>query len=277
MKKLFTLLWITLLVFQSCNNRTEISTQISEEISDKHEIKPIPIIKNTKNTSIPTDEIVEEFYRAIFDKDSIKVRQMVGTTFPANYEPKNKIPPLQALIWTSDNLYLIKLFVENGADINKKGSFLVLVASEYGRLETLRYLVEKGCDIKHNDAFSKAGFHQFYDEARFLLLIGANQEKGDIRGKLWVFEQAVIKSDYEVLNKLNLTNGEINENNCNGETALIIAIKQNNPEMVKYLINKNTDKKKPETYDCGDEISYGKTPIQIARENDFQEIIALLE
>ena len=80
-----------------------------------------------------------------------------------------------------------------------------------------------------------------------------------------------------MLNKLNLTNGEINENNCNGETALIIAIKQNNPEMVKYLINKNTDKKKPETYDCGDEISYGKTPIQIARENDFQEIIALLE
>ena len=277
MKKLFILLWITLLVFQSCNNKTEKSNQILTEIADKHELKPTQIIKNTKKIPIPTDEIVDEFYQAIFRNDSKKVRKMLQTTFPANYEPKNKIPPLQALIWTSDNLYLIKLLVENGADINTKGIFLVVVASEYCRLETLRYLVEKGCDIKNNEAFNKAGFHEFYDGAKLLLLNGANQEKGDIRGKLWVFEQAVNKSDYEVLNKLNLTKEEINQNNCNGETALIIAIKQNNLEMVKYLINKNSDKNKPETYDCGDDISYGKTPIQIARKNDFQDIISLLE
>lgn len=143
MKKLFILLWITLLVFQSCNNKTEKSNQILTEIADKHELKPTQIIKNTKKIPIPTDEIVDEFYQAIFRNDSKKVRKMLQTTFPANYEPKNKIPPLQALIWTSDNLYLIKLLVENGADINTKGIFLVVVASEYCRVRNFEIFGRK--------------------------------------------------------------------------------------------------------------------------------------
>lgn len=276
MEKLLILLCIILLVFQSCKNRTEKSAQILDEIANKQELKITQTIKSVEITT-PTDEIVDEFYQAIFDNNNKKVKQMVETSFPAHYEPKSKILPLQALFWTSDNLYLTKLLVENGADITKNGKLLIAVASEYNRLQILKYLIEKGCDLKNSEAFNKAGFHQFYEGAKLLLLHGANQELGDLRGKLWVFEQAVNKSDYEVLKKLNLTQEELNQNNCNGETALIIAIKQNNFEMVKYLINRNSDKNKPETYDCGDDISFGKTPIQIARKNNFQEIISFLE
>lgn len=271
---LFILLTLTL---QSCENKTKKTLEISNEKTKTQEIKQVHKAQKNAVIPTPTDKIVDEFYQAIFDNDNEKVRKMLETEFPANYEPKNKILPLQAVIWTSDNIYLSKLFVEGGTNINNKENPLIVLASEYGRLKIMQYLIEKGCDIKSNDSFNTAGFYQFYDCAKLLLINGANQKKGDVRGKLWVFEQAVIKDDYEVLNKLNLTNDEINTNNCNGETALIIAVKQNNVNMVKFLLDKNADKNKTETFDCGDDISYGKTPIQIAKKNNFQEIISLLQ
>lgn len=272
-----SLLFALVFHLQSCENIEKKPNKDSRKINESKEINPTRTLQKSTEISIPTDEVIDEFYDAIHDNDNKKVKQMLETQFPANYEPKNKISPLQALIWTSDNLYLTKLFVEGGANINSEENPLTVIASEYGRLKILNYLIEKGSDIKNNEAFNKAGFHHFYDVAKLLLFNGANQEKGNIEGKLWVFEQAIIKSDFEVLNKLNLTKEEINHNNCNGETALIIAVKQKNLKMVKYLLNKNADKNKSETFDCGDDIYYGKKPIQIARKINFEEIIPLLE
>ncbi|RZL44837.1 MAG: ankyrin repeat domain-containing protein [Pedobacter sp.] len=272
-----SLFFILVFILQSCEYKAKKNAQALNKTVEKQEINQIQNVPDTIKIPIPTDEIVDEFYQAIFDIDNKKVREMLETKFPANYQPKNKIAPLQAVIWTSDNLYITRLLVEGGAKINDKEKPLTVVAAEYGRLGILEYLIEKGGDIKNNEAFNKAGFHQFYDCAKLLLLNGANQVRGDLRGKFWVYEQAVNKADYEALNKLALTDEELNHNNCNGETALIIAVKQNNLEMVEYLLKRKVDKNKKETFDCGDKIHYGKTPVHIARENDFQKITALLE
>lgn len=227
---------------------------------------------------IPSREVVDEFYDAIFANNTQKALKMIGTKFPANYEPKNKIAPIQAAIW-QNNLVIVKALIEGGAVINKPKSdeSYVETAAEKGTLEILKYLIQKGGNISNSDAFNTAGFGNFYDCAKFLLLKGANQEKGDIRGKFHVFEQAVRKSDYEVLNALKFNKGDIDYHNYEGETALIIAVKKNNPEMVKYLLKKGADKNKPETFDAGDDISYGKKPIQIATKMKLTEIVKLLK
>ena len=226
---------------------------------------------------VPSPAVVDEFYDAVFANRTQKALKMIGAKFPANYEPKNKIAPLQAAIW-QNNLAVVKALVESGAVINKPKSdeSYVETAADKGTLEILKYLIQKGGNITNSDAFNTAGFGNFYDCAKLLLLKGANQEKGDIRGKFHVFEEAVRRSDYEVLNALKFNKGDIDYHNYDGETALIIAVKKNNLEMVKYLLKKGADKNKPETFDAGDDISHGEKPIQIATKMKFTEIVRLL-
>lgn len=260
--------------FGSCVEKAKENQKIERVSLDN--VKPVVIQISDGNNSEPTWQIVDEFYDAIFANDTEKVKGMVGTTIPANFQPKNKISPLQAVIWTADNVSLVQFMINGGITFNDKKENLVLVACEYKRLEILKYLIQKGVAFKDNDSFNKAGFYQFYEGAKYVLLKGADQNIGDIRGKLWVFHEAVRKSDYEVLNALKLTKDDLEFNECTGESALIIAVKNNNLEMVKYLIEKGADKNKPETFDCGDDTSYGKLPIEIARDNKFKEIVATL-
>jgi ankyrin repeat protein len=233
----------------------------------------------------PASEVTEEFYSAVFENNTQKAIKMLGTKFPANYEPKNKMTPLQAAIM-QNNLALVKALVEGGANINNtekvstgesNSESAVEDAAGGGTLEILQYLLQKGGTITNNSAFNLAGFGHFYDCAKLLLLKGANQDKGDIRGKLWLFEQAVRKSDYEVLNALKLNKDELDSNNYDGETALIIAVKNKNDNMVIYLLKKGVNKNKPETFDAGDDISYGKKPIQIATKMKLTKIVKLLK
>ncbi len=226
---------------------------------------------------------------ALKSEGKIKVElRLLRSSFPPSYQPTNKITPLHAAIW-QNNLRIVTFLVEGGAAINsdsviseaeKKASDSspIEVAAEYGRLAILQYLIEKGGNISNNGAFNTAASGGFYECAKLLLLKGANQEKGDERGKHWMLEQAVIKSDYDVLAALTLNDDEINSTNYNGETALIIAVKNNNAKMVKYLLERGADKKKPETFESDDDkTTYGKKPIQIAKKMKFAEIVKLLE
>ena len=276
--QLNVLLTFLLLVFSftSCIDKVEENQKIDRIQLD--DVQP-PALNQTSewNHSEPTWQIVNEFYDAISDNNTEKVAEMLETTFPANFQPKNKISPVEAVIRTSDNLSLLKLLVNKGATINDKEENLVLAAAEHKRLEILKYLIEKGCAYKDNGSFNTAGFYQFYEGAKYVLLKGADQNSGDIRGKLWVFYEAVRKSDYEVLNALTLSKNEMSSNKCDGTSALIIAIKENNLSMVKYLLKKGADKNKPETFDCGDDLSYGKLPIEIAKANKFDAIVETLQ
>lgn len=269
MIKILVSCFCLLIIIFSCTDpvKPPIQAVVSETI-------PVDQKRDTTIIPIPTEEIIREFYDAIDSNDATKVRQMLGTKYPGNYEFKGRVTPLQFAIW-ENNLAIVKMLVENGANINSNQKSAVVEAAEYKTLQILQYLLDHGGSMD-NEAFNKSGFHQFYEGARLLLLRGANQEKGDIRGKLWIILEAARKSDYDVLNTLKLEKGNLDENNYDGETPLIIAVKNNDVKLVEYLLKKGVDKNKPETFDGGDDIHYGKRPIGIAKEKGFQEIVEML-
>ncbi|MEO9075801.1 MAG: ankyrin repeat domain-containing protein [Gelidibacter sp.] len=256
----------------SCQNKTQSSNL---PVDDIYADEVIENNSESKDASIPTSDVINAFYDAIMANDSQKVQHLLETEYPASYEPQDKITPLQAAIW-NDNLVLVKVLVEKGAAINSKVRSAILEAAEYNRFEILEYLLENTNDID-DTAFNHAGFHQFYQGAKLLLIKGAPQENGDVRGKLWVFHRAVEKSDYEVLNRLHLSSDDFNYNDYNGETALIIAVRNGDLKMVEFLLDQGVDKNKPETFDGGDDIYYGQLPIQIAADKNFEDIIQVLK
>lgn len=214
-----------------------------------------------------SEEAVSKFYDAVFsDNEVLAIEMLESKEFPGNSEPAGKIAPLQAAIW-QNNFNIAIALIEHGASVNGPSYSPVLTAAEYGACEILAYLVEHGAHFRDIGSFRTAGFYQHYACARFLLEQGVNQEIGDLRGKLWVLQEAVIRADYGVLDLLVLSSEEVNSMNCDGENALILAIKQRNVHLVEYLLKRGADKNMPETFDCGDDVSVGLTPMQLAQKN----------
>jgi ankyrin repeat protein len=235
---------------------------------------------------------INEFYYAISNGDIEKIERMINSRqFPANYEPITKITPLEAAIW-ANNIEIVKLLVEKGANINSeknsaieacanRSTHIIRVTAEDERktLEILEYLLSKGGDVQNNDTFATAGFNQNYEMAKLLLNYNINQSSEEIRGIFWVLKEAVLRSDYAVLDKLELNEDVLNYQYYNEHrTVLIIAVENNDIDMVKYLLNRGADKNKPEMFEEGDAGTFfGKLPIEIARENNFWGIVELLE
>jgi uncharacterized protein len=253
---------LLVLVFSCNDNNNEKIKKEIKKVSTKTKF-----ITNTSN-----DEMIEKFYDAIIADDQVLINKMLEKEFPANFEPKTKMPALELAIW--ENRYEIaKTLIEKGARTRNGDFSSLLVASEYGRLDILKYLIEVRHEKIDETAFSVASFSGKYDCAKYLLLKGANQDKGDIRGKLSFLIETIKNNDLESLKALKFNEGEIDYHDCEGKTPLIIAVENNSLEILDYLIKNGADINKPETFDCGDDISIGLKPLEIAKKKGNKEII----
>lgn len=223
---------------------------------------------------VPSKEIVNQFYDAVRENNfDVAKRLITDKKFPANFEPTDKVTPLQMVIW-QNNLELVKTLVENGANINSKVKSAVEEAAGKGFLEILTFLVENGGDKNY---FSTAASNDHYECAKYLLLKGANQNSEEGDAKLRFLLDAIKKADFTSLNALTIDKNLINQNNCDGETPLIATIRKKDAKLVKFILSKGASKTKPETFDCGDDVSYGLKPIQIATKLKNAEVIKLLK
>ena len=199
------------------------------------------------------------------------------------------------------NVAIVKMLIGKDVDVNANmgswGPLMVTLTSKKGnQYEIAKLLIENGVEIKEDrdslilallrEEYSEGGMagpvkkdyisaEEMYD--LFILLIdnGANLYEGGGTGYRTslpnrIMYGAALQGNYQIFDYLLTEEGfDVNENLGDGNTALIVAAKYDNQELVEYLLSKGAD----ETMENDER----QTALDIARENGNQEIMGLLE
>jgi hypothetical protein len=114
---------------------------------------------------------------------------------------------------------------------------------------------------------------------RLLVLynIGFRDIIADEESRLDFFIASVINNDFEVLELLDFQDTALERNSCYGETVLTAAVRRNNIEMVKYLLNRGINKNKREFAACFDDAQEELNALEIAADLGYKDIEDLLK
>ena len=87
----------------------------------------------------------------------------------------------EELLWACryEHLEVIKLLIENGADVSAGNNCALMMASENGRLEVVKLLIENGADVsvRNNYALQWASIYGHLEVAKLLIENGAKNEQ----------------------------------------------------------------------------------------------------
>ena len=173
-----------------------------------------------------------------------------------------------------DKFEIVKYLVENGADVNLRdyGNTTALMMASFENLEIVRYLIEKGADVnaKNNNkytALSQATLTGHIDIVKCLVENGI-----DVNSKDYFDNTALISASEN--GRLNIVKylvehgADVNIANELNITALSIASQLGRFEVVKYLVENGADVTKKN--------SDNKTPLMLAKERGNSELIRYL-
>jgi ankyrin repeat protein len=179
----------------------------------------------------------------------------------------------------------VKKLVEAGVDINFKdpnyGSTALIVACQYNMVDIGKYLIEKGADLNMpaNSGHTPlmAASTRSEELVNLLLSKGADASAALPDGTT-AFTTAVTgifseNISFNVTDKLLEMGANVDESASSGYikgyTCLMMAARNNRPDLVKYLVEKGADINAK----AGD----GNTPLSLAEKEDDQEMVALLK
>jgi len=155
---------------------------------------------------------------------------------------KAKLNQVLAYPIRNDDFEMLKLLVENGADVNGmvgKYIYPLHIAVKHDRFECLKYLVEKGANVNVRDSFDETPLHY-----------------------------AVWDRKYEITVFLIEKGADINAKNANGYTPLHVAAYVNDVNIAKLLVEKGSDLRAVEVN--------GGTPLDIAIQRRAHKVEAYL-
>ena len=186
------------------------------------------------------------------------------------------------------NEEMIALLLENGADINKRDYFLDIsplhmVFNEHreSRFRLARYLIEQGADI---NAVRK-GYYSPFQQALYISPNDSDQAKQEsLTLLIYLLEHDADRTIYHQYNPLTyaarynnllavehlIVNGyyDVDCYDSAGNTALIIAVQDDDLDMVKLLLSLRADKSLQD--------SNGKTALDYANESSNVAIVSML-
>ncbi len=193
-------------------------------------------------------------YRAIHNQDADKVEQILAqhdVDLDPPRQPNLVNKPL-ALACDSGNLEIVKLLVENGADINGLVSYddpPLIRAASAGHNDIVAYLIEQGADVNLPNVFGTSVF--------IGLCAGEDLE--------------IVQLAFEHGGKINESYAQTTQTNWGQMyyTAFQFSVMHGSIEIVQFLLDNGGD---PSITD-----SSGKTCIEIAQDAGREDIIKLLE
>lgn len=168
----------------------------------------------------------------------------------------------------------VKVLLEHGAEINKiaiHGATPLNMASLRGHVEVVKMLLENGADI-HKAAFGEvtplyiASENGHKKVVEVLLKHGADINRAQSQGAT-ALSIASQKGHKDIVEMLLEQNAEINKASNGGATPLYAASDRGHAEVVRVLLEHGADVHRAWN---------GKTPMQIARKKNCQEITRLL-
>lgn len=101
----------------------------------------------------PTNLFGQAILDAVAQKDYDKISELIKKKGVVNKKGKNGVTPSQKAATVND-LRILQLLVENGADINLAGDAgwtPLMIACQEGYFEIAKYLIEKGSNTNSKD------------------------------------------------------------------------------------------------------------------------------
>ena len=176
----------------------------------------------------------------------------------------------------------VKKLIENDAD-SIDFDYAIRYSYECDNPPILRYLLSHGKKIAINDSVVEVDDYDADFDCHKLMLKYEPSFREEIstyefiETRLWFYLRAVQLNDYSALELIDFTDEALEHNSCEGETGLTIAVKENDIEMVKYLLSRGVNKEKREFPACFDDAQEGQNAYEIAVDLGFNEIVELLK
>ena len=155
-----------------------------------------------------------------------------------------------ALLWAAryGQLEVVKYLLELGADLNhqdNEGYTALFLAARYGKLEFVKYLQELGADLNHQNnkgytALIWAAATGQLEVVKFLCELGADLNHKDNVGNT-ALVKAIELDQLEVVKYLQEQDAELNHQDKEGYTALLWAAATGQLEVVKCLCELGAD------------------------------------
>ena len=153
----------------------------------------------------------------------------------------------------SKNLDMIKILVENGADVNSKNKLgkTALFEAVFGYSESIpeiiEYLVDKGADVNVKDnsgntLLTDAVEHGMpYDVVKMLINYGIDVNEKNKQGYSALRIAVFWNAKPEVLRALIANGANINERDENGKTILMGACEHSHLDTIRFLVKNGAD------------------------------------